>query len=144
MNNQVGRNVDLLGINIAEIRTWIKKNKQGMKFVKCQAIISLSEQVPMQDVCKVLNVTRESVRKWKTVLRQDGLKGLLLEKKVGKRSKMDTEKLLAMKKLIKQKPAKYGYQQKRWTGIILSDYIKKKWKISIGIRTAQLWLNKIR
>lgn len=144
MKNNIGRNVDLSGINTTEIQTWLKNNKQGRKYIKCQAIISLSKGIAMQDVCKVLDITRESVRIWKMALRKNGLNGLLQEKKVGKRSKMGSSKIQLIKKLIKQNPAKYGYPQKKWTGVILSEYVKKKWKISIGTRTAQLWLKKLR
>jgi transposase len=45
----------------------------------------------MQDVCTVLDVTRETIRKWKEKLRQGGITNLISEKKAGKRSKLDTE-----------------------------------------------------
>ena len=42
----------------------------------------------MQDVCAVLGITRETVRKWKEKLRQGGITNLLTEKKVGKTLKV--------------------------------------------------------
>ena len=98
----------------------------------------------MQDVCAVFGVTRETVRKWKERLRQGGIAALLNEKKAGKRTKISVEKQRELKGLIKQKPAKYGYDNKKWTGVILKDFLKKNWNIKIEIRTAQLWLKQIR
>lgn len=144
MNNNVGRNVDLTGINTEEIQDWLKNNKQARDYIKCHAIISLSTGVAMQDVCKVLGITRESIRIWKNQLRQGGLKALLTDKKVGKRSLMNNERKKALKKLVTQNPAEHGYETKKWTGKILSDYIKKNWGITIGTRAAQLWLRQLR
>ena len=98
----------------------------------------------MQDVCAVLGITRETVRKWKEKLRQGGITNLLTEKKVGKRSRLDIEKQKDLKVIIKQKPAKYGYSEKKWTGNILKDFLQKNWKIQIGIRSAQLWLKQLK
>ena len=144
MHNNVGRNVDLSGIDTAEIKEWLINNQQARDYIKCQSIVSLSKGIAMQDVCKVLGVTRESIRIWKNQLRQGGIPNLLTAKKVGKRSLMDIEKIRALKKLVKQKPAKYGYEATKWTGITLSDYIKTNWGITIGTRAAQLWLKQIR
>ena len=98
----------------------------------------------MQDVCAVFGVTRETVRKWKESLRQGGTVALLNKKKVGKRSKISSERQTELKHLIKQKPTKYGYDGKKWTGKILGDFLHKNWNINIGIRAAQLWLNQLR
>jgi transposase len=144
MKNTSGRPVDLSGINIPEILDYTKKSKQYRNYMICHSIITLYNGNSMQDVCKVLGITRETIRKWKGQLRNGGLKDLLKEKKVGKRARIGKDKLLELKKLIKQKPIKYGYEGKKWTGNILMDYLQKQWNIKVGIRTAQLWLKQVR
>ena len=98
----------------------------------------------MQDVCAVLGITRETVRKWKELLRQGGVVALLNEGKAGKRPKIDDEKQKELEKMIKEKPIKYGYDKKKWTGYVLKDFVEKNWNIKIGIRAAQLWLRQLR
>lgn len=144
MKNTSGKPVDLSGINIKEIIDWMNNNEPVRSYIKCQSFISLYNGNSMQDVCKVLGITRETVRIWKEQLRKGGLMGLISKKKVGKRSTLDNEKSQEIKKLVKQKPIIYGYKEKKWTGQILADYVKKKWDIKIGIRAAQLWLRKFR
>ena len=90
--NKAGRPVDISGINIDEIETWMNSNKLIRKSLICQSIIALNNGVPMKEVCNVLGVTRESVRLWKGQLREEGIEGLLKEKKVGKRSKLNEMK----------------------------------------------------
>lgn len=139
-----GRPVDLSGINIKEVIDWINSDNHAKGIIKCQAIISLHNDNSMQNVCAVLGVTRETVRKWKERLRQGGITALLNEKKAGKRTKIGVEKQRELKILIKQKPLKYGYNSKKWTGLILQEHLQKNWNIKIGTRAAQLWLKQLR
>jgi len=144
MKNTAGRPVDLSDININDILNYIKNSKNYRNYIKCQSIYSLYNGNSMQNVCKVLGVTRETIRKWKNLLRKGGLPELLDEKKVGKRALIGKDELLGLKKLIKQKPTKYGFEGKKWTGCVLADYLQKHRDIKIGIRTAQLWLKQVR
>ena len=143
--NNSGRKPDIKDIDIQELKDWLKNNKTFRKLIICQSIISLSEGAKMTEVCNVFNVTRESVRKWKNQLRKDGLQGLLKEKKVGKRSKLNNSKREHLKRVINKFPKDQGYADSdKWTGKLIKEYVKNKWNINITIRTAQLWLKKIR
>lgn len=141
---KIGRPVDISGINIDEIENWLHSNKISRKVLVCQAIVALNRNVKMTEVCNVLGVTRESVRLWKEQLRTEGLTGLLKEKRVGKRSKLDEIKRKELKKIVKKSPRKQGYIKKKWTGLIIQNFVLKKWEIKISLRTAQLWLSKVR
>ena len=135
-----GRNVDLSGINIQEILDLMNSDNRVKQFIKCHTFIALYNGNSMQDVCAVFGLTRETVRRWKLSLRQGGINALLQEKKAGKRTKISAEKQKELKRLIKQKPKKYGYDRKNWTGKILKEFMEINWNVKIGIRTAQLWL----
>ncbi len=141
---KVGRPVDLSGINIYEIEEWMYSNKISRKILICQSIISLNNGVPMKDVCGVLGVTRESVRLWKEQFRQYGIQGVLKEKKVGKRSKLNADKKEELKKIVIKSPKRQGYKTKKWTGLLIQNFVLRNWKFKISLRTAQLWLSKVR
>jgi transposase len=145
MNKQkLGRPVDISGINIVEIEKWMYSKKISRKAIICQSIISLNKGVSMNEVCNVLGVTREGVRLWKEKLRKEGLTGLLKEKKVGKRSRLKEDKQRELKSMVSRSPRKQGYITGKWTGLLVQDLALKKWEIKISLRTAQLWLSKIR
>ncbi|MDR4988073.1 MAG: hypothetical protein RG741_04445 [Bacteroidales bacterium] len=144
MNKKLtGRPVDLSGINMPELYDWIHTNKQAKKTLICQAIIALYEQATMTEVCKVMNISREGVRLWKNQLRLHGLKGLG-QGKAGKRSRLTPQRKTTLRKIIRKKPAAQGYDNKKWTGLIIQDFVKRQWNIDISLRTAQLWLSKNR
>lgn len=139
-----GRPVDISGINIDEIRLWMNSNTITRKSIICQAIISLQNGVPMKEVCNVLGVTRESVRLWKGQLRKEGLRGLLEEKRVGKRSMLTEKQKMTLKDIVKRSPKRQGFKSKKWTGLLVQDFVFNKWEYNISLRTAQLWLSKVR
>jgi transposase len=141
---RVGRPVDLSGINVPELEQWLNMNPMKMTVLKCQTIIALSKGVSMNHVCEVMNVTRETVRVWKGQLRKDGLNGILKKGRVGKRSRLTNEKQLQLKALLKKSPKRHGYLTKKWTGELVMDYVLKCWKLSISLRTANLWMKKVK
>lgn len=141
---KVGRPVDILGINVDEIEVWMNSDKLIRKSIICQSIISLNNGIAMKEVCKVLGVTREGVRLWKEQLRKEGLEGLLKEKKVGKRSKLNEMKKNELREIVRLSPKRHGYKTKKWTGLLVQDIVSKKWNFNICLRTAQLWLSKIK
>jgi len=141
---KLGRPVDIIGVNIREIEEWMQANRLARKILICQSFISLSKGAPMNEVCTVLGVTRESVRLWKEQLRKQGLQGLIKEKKVGKRSKLNAEKEEVLKSIVRLSPKRQGYKTNKWTGLLVQDVVLRKWEFKISLRTAQLWLSKIR
>jgi len=140
---KAGRPVDISGINIEEIEKWMNSDKVLRKAVICQSFLSLNNGVTMKEVCNVLGVTREGVRLWKEKFRKDGLESFLEEKKVGKRSKLIETRKKELKDTVRLSPKRQGYKQKKWTGIIIQDFVLNKWGINITVRTAQVWLSKI-
>ena len=141
---KIGRPVDLSGINIIEIEKWMYSNIFSRKILICQCIIALNKGISMNDVCGVLGVTRESVRLWKEEFRQSGLQGVLKEKKVGKRSKLNAKKKEELEEIVEKSPKRQGYKAKKWTGLLIQDFVLKNWEFKISLRTAQLWLSKVR
>ncbi len=141
---KTGRPVDLSDINVSEIEEWMRSNKFSRKIIICQSIISLNNGASMNNVCDVLGVTRESIRLWKDQFRNNGLQGVIKEKKVGKRSKLNEDKKEELKKIVKLSPKRQGYKTSKWTGLLIQEFVLKNWKFKISLRTAQLWLSIVR
>jgi len=140
--SKAGRPVDLSGINIYEIDRWMHSEIKVRKVIICQSIMALSKGVPMSEVCRVLGVTRESVRLWKEKFRTKGLEGVLHEGKVGKRSRLTPDKVKEFKHILKKPPKLQGIEGEKWTGLKVKDLASRKWGMTIGLRTAQAWLSK--
>jgi transposase len=139
-NKKPGRPVDISGINIDEIEAWIKNSESHHHVLLCQYIIALSRKVSMAEVCHVMGVTRETVRLWKDKLRKGGLAEILIIRKLGKRSKLTSQKEQELRGVLKKLPGKFGYPDKKWSGRLIQAYVQDHWKCTVSLRTAQLWL----
>lgn len=57
-----------------------------------------------------------------------------------KRCKLTQEMKLSLAELLSKTPLDYGYCSESWTGVILANYIEKKFNTSITCRTIQRFL----
>lgn len=144
MNKKVGKKVDLKGISGDDIEAWVKTQFGYKVFLKCHALISLSRGTPMNIVCDIFNITRESVRRWKGEYRKKGVKGLAESNKKGKSPSIDNNKRSRLMKIVASPPIKHGYEQKKWTGLLLKNFVHDKWNVYITVRTAQVWLKSLK
>jgi len=91
-----------------------------------------------------LNITRESIRVWRNQFQEEGLAALVGGKKrKGRNSKFTNEIKAALMKTLDTPPEDLGFQQKIWDGKLVVEYLKKEWKITVSVRTAQNWINKL-
>ncbi|MDA3894467.1 MAG: helix-turn-helix domain-containing protein [Salinivirgaceae bacterium] len=141
--NRPGKLADTSGIDPHVLSNWIQQDKVRWNAIKCQALIALSEGVSLTEVCKVLNVTRESVRLWRITLKNNGLQGLVADKKKGKVSGLTMQVKKDLQKVIRLEPLKLGYNNNKWTGKLICRYLNEKWKMDIAVRTAQNWMKSI-
>ena len=143
MRKRVGRNADLSSINEIDIERFIKNDINRQAGIKCQALLSLKNNVSISDVCKVLGVTRESVRLWRKTLEKDGPDGFVKYHKTGRISKLTPAIEDFIKASIILAPSNFGYHQSIWDGKLLCKLLLEKQNTSIGVRAAQNWLKKI-
>jgi transposase len=136
--------VKINGLNSNELELWIKHNDQRKAAVKCQILIALCNGNSMTEVCKMFNVTRESVRVWRNIVLSNGPQGLLIHSFTGRKSLLTQSLKKILKKIISKSPHVYGYKYPSWTGKVLTLYLEKEHNIVISIRTAQLWIKIIK
>lgn len=142
--SKAGRPIDLSGINVDEIDRWMHSNTNVRKVIICQTFMALSKGVSMSEVCRVMDITRESVRLWKEKFRTKGLKGALREGKGGKRSRLTPDKIKELKQVLKKPPELHEIEAGKWTGLKVQYLASQKWGLNIGLRTAQAWLSKFK
>lgn len=94
----------------------------------------------MAEVCKMFNVTREGVRKWRNLVASKGPQELVKHCCKGRRSKLTPSPAKQLRKIMAEPPHMIGYKNPKWTGKLLASYLQKEHNIEISIRTAQLWL----
>jgi transposase len=143
MAKTVGRKAKTELININELKEWIQKDINRLSGVKCQALISLKNNVSVKDICKVLGVTRESIRLWRKTIETEGPEGFIKHQKPGRNSGLTKEIEISLKKALSLNPENCGYMQAIWDGKLVCKFLLENKGITISVRTAQYWLKEI-
>jgi transposase len=143
MRTNVGRKAISDCINISELQEWIKKDINRLAGIKCQALISLKNNVSVNDICKVLGVSRESIRLWRKTIEKEGPDGFIIHPKTGRKKGLTEDIKTLLKTVIIESPEKYKFKQTVWDGKLVCKIIKEKMNIEISVRTAQYWLKAI-
>jgi transposase len=143
MKARAGRKPKTDAINIDELKEWISKDVNRMSGVKCQALISLKNNVSVNDVCKVLGVTRESIRLWRKTIETEGPEGFVSHPRTGRTSGLTEEVKALLKPALTKKPEELGYNQAIWDGKLVCAFLLEEKGLAISVRTAQNWLKAI-
>lgn len=138
-----GQPVDISAINIAELEKWIQQDGNRISAIKCQALISLAQNVSVESVCKVLGTTRETLRQWRKRIAKKGIQGLDIISGRGRKTGLTNKIRNDLKRVVLKPPMKSGYKQAIWDGKLVCKYLEEKHSLTIAIRTAQDWLAKI-
>jgi transposase len=141
--NRRGKPVDVSAINTADLEQWIKSSPDRMSAIKCQALIALAKGVSVTTVCIVLNVTRETLSKWRIRLSKEGVIGLCAKSGKGRKSGLTKQIEDDLKVQLLKTPSELGYTQAIWDGKLVCKYLSEKYSQTIAVRTAQDWLIKI-
>ena len=138
------RPVKIEGLNPDELEAWINQDIGRKAAIKCQLLIALCNGNSMTEVCKVFNVTRESVRRWRNLVLSKGPIGLVPHSFPGRKPKLTPSLKKQLKKIMAHPPHRIGYKKPRWSGELLVSYLEKEHDVVISIRTAQVWMKMIR
>lgn len=143
MKARAGRKPNTKGINAEKLKEWTADDKKKIAAIKCQALISLSLGNSVADVCRVFNVTRESIRIWRNIIQEKGPDGLISQSKRGRKSNLSAELKRDLKKVLAKPPYAIGYKASKWSGKVFCLYLEDQYGLKITNRTAQLWMKKI-
>ena len=141
-NSRKTAKIDKLNAN--ELEAWIRQDDNRKAALKCQILIALCNGHSMTEVCQMFNVTRESVRVWRNIVVKKGPQGLVSHSFTGRKSQLTPAMKKQLKKVMTLPPYRIGYKSPRWNGKLLVLYLEKEHKVVISIRTAQLWIKRIK
>jgi len=143
MTKKVGRKAKTESIDIKGLQEWIEKDINRVSGIKCQALISLKNNVSVNDICKVLGVTRESIRLWRKTVGAEGPEGFIKHPRPGRNSGLTQEIAELLTNALSSPPGDCGHRQAVWDGKLVCKFLFEKKGIIISVRTAQYWLKEI-
>jgi transposase len=120
-------------------------DEQIQYLLRLHAILLLcrEDRLDNMEVASLYGMDRKTVTRWVNKLNdtEDGdITALLDVPKPGRTTKMSKKQLAIVDKVLGKSPRKAGIQVDKWTGAVLSDYLKNRYGIELKIRMCQRWI----
>lgn len=109
-------------------------------------LISQPDGPNTQQVADLYGMNRTTIGRWVTkVNNSEGADITVLQQapKPGRNKRINKDLLTVLKKVLSKPPKKVGVEAERWTGIILSEYLAKKYDIALKPRMCQRWMRRL-
>jgi transposase len=124
-------------------------DEQIQYLLRLHAILLLcrEDRPDNMEVASLYGVDRKTVTRWVNKLNateQGDIAALLDVPKPGRNTKMSKKQLAIIDKVLTKSPRKAGIQADKWTGAVLSDYLKKRYGIELKIRMCQRWIRTLK
>ena len=122
----------LVSLDKQEWQRLYYRNQQSYIRQRLSAIRYLSEGKSRAEVAILVGCRYLAVTEWMTKYLENGLTGLVEPIKHRVKSRLNSEQQQEIKRmLLNERPTKYGIDREIWTGNIIAEVIKQRWKVNL-------------
>ena len=112
------------------LKSILNKDDKFRKSVRLFACYQVSLGKRPKELADLYGTSFKSICNWVNRLNSGGVEALVDKVKIGRNSRLTVEQQLLVKEVIMNDcPSKHGYNSSTWTGLMLIDWIDKKFKI---------------
>lgn len=109
-------------------------------------LISQPDGPNTQQVADLYGMNRTTIGRWVTKVNNSKDADITVLQQVpkpGRNTRVSKDLLTVLKKVLDKSPRKVGVEADRWTGILLSEYLAKKYDIALKPRMCQRWMRRL-
>ena len=125
-------NIDKL---ISEGKDLLKEDVDMVLAYRISMVLLVLQGMPALQLAEFSDCEARTIQLWVDTVDKEGFDALRPQRKSGRHKKFDDKQKAAIKKALYADPTIEGYTV--WDGITLSDYISKKYGISLSVRSCQ-------
>jgi transposase len=101
---------------------------------RCLAIAAISEGQESDDVAKILQVSKESIRQWLLGFLTKGLSSLIAKPVSGRPPKLTEAQRIELSEMIRQGPEAAGFPGACWRTPLIQYLIQKKFNVTYSVK----------
>ena len=112
----------------------------GLRIAILQGIL---DHASIEQLSRRHQISRQAIYDLIERVNLSGIEGLKEQQRSGRLSNLTAAIEHELKMILTAGPNHWGYQQSRWDGPLIKQYLKKKHNINIGKSQVNVWLNHI-
>jgi len=115
----------------------IRRSEEAKYDHRLHAMLLIANGMRCPQAATMLGDSERTVRYWVQQFNEEGLQGLIDSERLGRSSRLSDRHMDQIGQTLRQSPNEVGMTGGIWDGKTLSAYIKKKYKIDMGVRQSQ-------
>jgi len=119
---------------IAIIRREFRRSEEARYIHRLHAVLVVLLGKSTVEAGKLLGVPQRTVAHWVIAFRERGLDGLREEEKPGRPAVLSLRQQNALRAALKKAPTDVGLSGKRWTGVLVAEFLRKRHGIELTMR----------
>jgi transposase len=122
---------------VAGLQEEIRRSEEARYDHRLHAVLLVAQGMSGPEVARRLDEPVRTVQSWVRRFLDEGLPGLREAERSGRPRKLTDAQYDELEDVLRSTPSKYGLEGNLWDGKTLSAFIKKRWKIELGVRQCQ-------
>jgi len=129
--DKMGKSVlNVKGYSVSDIKSLLFANESFKIGVRLYIVYQVALGHSSRNLAEQHRISFKQVTNWVHRFEKEGLEGLKDKKGRGRKTLLSGEKLERIKSMIlKENPMDYGFNTAKWTGPLLTQWIKQEYKI---------------
>jgi transposase len=118
------------GYDPAAIKKLLTADESFVVAIRLYLVYQVALGHSSRQLAEIHNISFKQITIWVHRFEEEGLDGLRNRKGRGRKSQLSKSQMQRIKNLVlKEKPMNHGYEQSRWTGPLLANWIESKYAI---------------
>jgi transposase len=118
------------GYDPAAIKKLLTADESFVVAIRLYLVYQVSLGHSSRQLAEIHNISFKQITTWVHRFEEQGVDGLRNRKGRGRKSQLSKTQMQRIKRLVlKESPADHGYEQSRWTGPLLADWIEINYEI---------------
>lgn len=125
------KKLEILNYSVEDLLDLLRSNADYLTGVRLLALIQIAKGKSSRDIEDIFDRSHSRFCVWVNNFNEYGIEGLKDKSGRGRNSRLSISELAELKNVVLNKsPEEYGYNTATWNGLLLIDYIEKKYHTS--------------
>jgi transposase len=119
------------------IRQEIERNDEARYDHRLHGVLLVANGMSAREAARWLNQGERTVQRWVNRFEGSGFAGLHEGERPGRPRRLSETNWQRVEQDLRRSPREFGFAQTLWDGKLLSEYLRRRYRIRLGVRQCQ-------
>jgi transposase len=115
----------------------IRRSAEARYDHRLHGLLLVAQGMSAREVAQLLGDAPRTVAYWVRRFEAEGLAGIVDTERPGRPRRLTEEQMATIDAALRESPAEYNLAGNLWDGKTLSEFVRREWDVSLGVRQCQ-------